>query len=85
MLERLESVKKVGLFKDYTHSPECEFGEITLIYGENGVGKSTIAAILDSLREQNAGEIIRRRSLPGDVAPTVVVTLNGKFLPYRTW
>lgn len=87
MLERLESVKKVGLFKDYTHSPECEFGEITLIYGENGVGKSTIAAILDSLREQNAGEIIRRRSLPGDVAPTVVVTLNGKAYTFngRDW
>lgn len=78
MLERLEGVKKVGLFEDYTHSPECEFGKVTLIYGENGVGKSTIAAILDSLRERNASEIIRRRSLPGDVAPTVAVTLNGK-------
>ncbi len=78
MLEKLDSVKKVGLFDDYTHSPECEFGDITLIYGENGVGKSTIAAILDSLRERNTGEILRRRTLPGDVAPTVIVTLNGK-------
>lgn len=78
MLERFERVNKVGLFEDYTHSPGCELGEVTLIYGENGVGKSTLAAILDSLRERNAGELVRRRSLPGDVAPAVVVRLNGK-------
>lgn len=78
MLERLESVKKVGLFEDYSHSPGRDLGEVTLIYGENGVGKSTLAAILDSLRERNAGETIRRRSLPGDVAPTVAISLSGK-------
>jgi wobble nucleotide-excising tRNase len=78
MLERFETVNKVGLFEAYSHSPGCELGEVTLIYGENGVGKSTLAAILDSLRERNAGELVRRRSLPGDVAPTVVVRLNGK-------
>ncbi len=78
MLERFESVNKVGLFEDYSHSPGSDLGEVTLIFGENGVGKSTLAAILDSLRERNAGEIIRRRSLPGDVAPTVAVSVSGK-------
>lgn len=78
MLERFESINKVGLFEDYSHSPGRDFGEVTLIYGENGVGKSTLAAILDSLRERNGGEIIRRRSLPGDVAPTLAVSLSGK-------
>ncbi|MGA3071319.1 MAG: AAA family ATPase, partial [Terracidiphilus sp.] len=87
MLERFESVKKIGLFEDYAHSPGREFGEITLIYGENGVGKSTLAAILDSLRERNAGEIIRRRSLPGDVAPTAAVKMNGQVYTFdgRDW
>jgi len=87
MLERFDTVKKVGLFDDYAHSPGREFGDVTLIYGENGVGKSTLAAILDSLRERNAGEIIRRRSLPGDVAPTVAVRMNGKVYSFdgRDW
>jgi wobble nucleotide-excising tRNase len=87
MIERFESVNKVGLFEDYSHSPGRDFGEVTLIYGENGVGKSTLAAILDSLRERNAGEIIRRRSLPGDVAPTVAVSLSGKVYTFdgRDW
>ena len=78
MLERFESINKVGLFEDYSHSPDRDLGEVTLIYGENGVGKSTLAAILDSLRERNPAEIIRRTSLPGDVDPTVAVRLNGK-------
>lgn len=87
MIERFESVNKIGLFDAYSHSPGRDFGEVTLIYGENGVGKSTLAAILDSLRERNAKEIIRRRSLPGDVAPTVAVSLNGKVFTFdgRDW
>ena len=80
MLERLDAVRKIGLFDQYAHSAGCEFGELTLIYGENGVGKSTVAAILDSLRERNAAEILRRKSLPGDITPTVTVTVGGK--PY---
>lgn len=78
MLELFSRISKVGLFEDYTHASGCEIGEVTLIYGENGVGKSTLAAILDSLRERNAPEIIRRRSLPGDVSPSVVVRVNAK-------
>lgn len=78
MFEQFGAVRKVALFEDYTHSPGCELGEVTLIYGENGVGKSTLAAILDSLRERNPGELLRRRSLPGNVTPIAVVRLNGK-------
>lgn len=95
MLERFESINKVGLFDNYTHSPECDFNEVTLIYGENGVGKSTLAAILDSLRERNAEEIKKRRTLPGNITPTVSVRMNNKVyffngcdwddkLPYET-
>jgi wobble nucleotide-excising tRNase len=78
MIERFEKITKTGLFEDYTHAPGCEFGEVTLAYGENGTGKSTLAAILDSLRERNAKEIIRRCSLPGDVPPAIVVRMGGK-------
>ncbi|MHB8834376.1 MAG: AAA family ATPase [Candidatus Methylomirabilia bacterium] len=82
MLERFETITKVGLFDLYTHSSSCEIGQVTIIYGENGVGKSTLAAILDSLRERNPTEIIRRRSLPGDISPSVSVTMNGKLFTF---
>jgi wobble nucleotide-excising tRNase len=78
MLDRLDIVRKVGLFDDYIHLPECSFGEVTLIFGENGTGKSTIAAILDSLRECNPAEILRRKSLPGDASSFITVVLDGE-------
>jgi wobble nucleotide-excising tRNase len=87
MIEKIDSIKQVGLFSDYSHSKGREFGDVTILYGENGVGKSTIAAILDSLRERNGAEIVRRRSLPGNVAPTVAVTISGKCYTFdgRDW
>src|SRR5258708_2648480 len=78
MLERFQSISKVGLFYQYSYSADCDFGEITLIYGENGVGKSTLASILDSLRERNPAEIIRRRSLLGNEAATAKIGINGR-------
>jgi len=78
MLEKFELIRKIGLFEDYSSSQEGDFCEITLIYGENGVGKSTLAAILDSLREKNANELIKRRTLSADVPSTVIVSLDGK-------
>jgi wobble nucleotide-excising tRNase len=83
MLQRIEWVSNVGLFRDYKHSFKCELGEVTVIYGENGVGKTTLAAILDSLRERNASEIIRRRSLPGNAPPTVAISMNDKVYTFK--
>jgi predicted ATPase len=48
MLDRFETIRKVGLFQDYAHAPGRELGNVTLIYGENGVGKSvTVHALVN--------------------------------------
>ena len=87
MFEKFELIQKIGLFKDYSYSQGCDFREVTLIYGENGVGKSTLAAIFDSLREKNANELVKRRTLPADVPSTVIVSLDGKNYKFdgRDW
>ena len=77
MIGRFDRLAKLGLFEDYTHAVGCELGKITLVFGENGVGKSTLAAALDSLREKNPTEVLRRRSLPGDTPPTLTICVNG--------
>ena len=77
MLEGIRFIKSLGLFADFAQVPGTDFAELTLIFGENGVGKTTIAAILDSLRERDALAIIRRRSLPGGAAPSCAVGLDG--------
>jgi wobble nucleotide-excising tRNase len=78
MLERIDFIKNVGLFADHTQQPGTDFDELTLVFGENGVGKTTVAAIIDSLRERNPGTIVRRRSLPGHADPTCGVSVDGK-------
>ncbi len=77
VLEHIDYIKNVGLFTDCAHDPGAEFQELTLIFGENGVGKTTIAAILHSLRERNPATITCRRSLPGHATPTCGVSLDG--------
>jgi hypothetical protein len=77
VLERISHIKNVGLFADHTQVSGTDFSDLTLIFGENGVGKSTIAAIIDSLRERSAITITRRRSLPGHEIPTCVVSVDG--------
>lgn len=77
MLEHIDFIKNIGLFSDHAQEPDTEFKELTLVFGENGVGKTTIAAIIDSLRESNPTTITRRRSLPGHATPTCCVSLDG--------
>ncbi|MBE0418103.1 MAG: AAA family ATPase [Coriobacteriia bacterium] len=77
MLERIGFIKNIGLFADHTQEPGTDFTDLTLIFGENGVGKTTIAAIVDSLRESTAVTITRRRSLPGHEVPTCSVCVDG--------
>ena len=50
---------------------------MTVIYGENGVGKTTLAAVVDSMRESSPEAMVRRRSLPGTIPPEASVTLDG--------
>jgi wobble nucleotide-excising tRNase len=78
VLESVDSIKNVGLFDDHTQAPGTEFTELTLIFGENGVGKTTVAAILDSLRERNPVTITRRRTLWGQDGPACAVRLDGE-------
>jgi len=79
VLERIDRLKNVGLFRDYSRTAdECDFRLFTLIFGENGVGKSTLSAVLDSLRERAPVTLIRRRSLPGNLPAEAVVTIGGK-------
>lgn len=51
MLERIEEIKGVGLFHDANGKPH-KFQKATVLYADNGRGKSTLASILRSLSEE---------------------------------
>jgi len=58
MINKVIHIKNVGKFTDYsvntTPTWNGEFKSITLIYGQNGIGKTTFTSILKSLKENDA-------------------------------
>ena len=58
MISKVIHIKNVGKFTDYsvntTPTWNGEFRHITLVYGQNGIGKTTFTSILKSLKENDA-------------------------------
>ncbi len=63
MLERLSLLRNVGRFDSVDAGRQLPFSKLTLIYAENGRGKTTLAAILRSLQTGDANLIDERHTL----------------------
>ncbi len=61
MIEKLISIKGLGLLEAVT--TPTDFGQVTLIYGENGKGKSTFASLLRSAASGIATELESKTTL----------------------
>ncbi|ORE91673.1 Hypothetical protein ATO13_18815 [Stappia sp. 22II-S9-Z10] len=59
-LRKIIDIQKVGRFEKLTAPGSMRFSQVTLIFGENGWGKSTLADILRSLA-RNRPEIVKGR------------------------
>ncbi|MGE8519055.1 MAG: AAA family ATPase [Alcaligenes faecalis] len=70
MLERISEIKGIGLLHDANGKPHlCR--KATLIYGDNGRGKSTLATILRSLSTGDGSLLSHRKTLDGIFPPEV--------------
>lgn len=74
MLRKFIAIKNVGRFKNSAVQGNPQLAKHTLIVGANGYGKTTICAILRSLKTGDAAYIIGRKTL-GVAAPTSVELL----------
>ena len=63
MINHLQLIRNVGRFDSVTTAANIALGRLTLIYAENGRGKTTLAAILRSLATGDAIPIVERRRL----------------------
>src|ERR1035437_4421652 len=72
MLERFEQVQGVGLLHDANGKP-FKWQKATLIYADNGRGKSTLASILRSVTTGDASLIAARSTVDGTLPPSVVL------------
>lgn len=71
MLERIHRVKGIGLLHD-ADGRQHGLKKASLIYADNGVGKSTLASIIRSCASNNPDLIIRRRTIDGNNQSEVV-------------
>lgn len=73
MIKRIKEISSLGRFSHLQAAP-FEFGPLTLLYGENALGKSTLADILSCLQTRDSAVIELRRTVPaGSRNPLVVI------------
>jgi len=70
MLERIHQVKGIGLLHD-ADGRQHTLKKATLIYADNGVGKSTLASIFRSCASNDPDLIRRRKTIDGTCQPEV--------------
>ncbi len=72
MLERIEEIQGIGLLHEANGKP-FTFKKATLIYADNGRGKSTLANIFRSLSVGNTGLLTARRTVDGTLPQKAVL------------
>lgn len=78
MLEKLISIKGVGRFQNCKAAGDVSFGKNSLVFAENGRGKTTLCAILRSLQTGMPAYILGRQTIGGtENPPEVQIRLNG--------
>lgn len=68
MINKVEYLTSIGKFRNYTAAGQVNFRKLTLIYGDNGGGKTTLTSVFRSLTT-NKPEIVRSRISTNNTAP----------------
>lgn len=82
-LEKIVSIKNVGRFLNCAAAGDVTFRRYTLVFAENGRGKTTLCAILRSLQSGEPGHIAGRRTLGEPNAPEVRLLVGGVAAVFR--
>ena len=65
MLKRISTIKNIGTYKD-CNGRQSQFEKLTLVYGRNTYGKSTLGDIFSSLKSGESATLCARKSIPDD-------------------
>ena len=77
MINRLQLLRNIGLFDSVSVGANISLAPLTLVYAENGRGKTTLAAILRSLATGDPIPIGERRRLAALHPPHIVLDCDG--------
>ena len=78
MIEKIDLLRNIGQFDSVNPPGNIAFSPFSLIYAENGRGKTTLAAIFRSLESGNPELINERQRLGSNRPPHVVVSHDGQ-------
>ncbi|MBU1182157.1 MAG: AAA family ATPase [Proteobacteria bacterium] len=84
MIEKFISIKNVGKFADYSASGDTTFRKLTLIYGENGGGKTTLTNILRCLQADDPTLLTQRKTLGGTGTLGATILISGSPSKFQT-
>lgn len=73
MLLRLDALEHIGRFAKLKHKAE-PFTGLTLVFGRNGYGKSTLCAVLRSVSDNDPNHIATRKRLQSTADPRIQTT-----------
>ncbi|HEX4768155.1 MAG TPA: AAA family ATPase [Lichenihabitans sp.] len=87
MLERIQLLRNIGQFDSISAGAQLPLAKLTLIYAENGRGKTTLASIFRSLGTGAADLILERQRLGAANPPHVVLSIAGRTVQFcnGTW
>ncbi len=77
MINKIKLLRNIGQFHSADGARNIDLGRLTLVYSENGRGKTTLAAVLRSLATGDPVPIAERRRLAAQNHPHVVLDCGG--------
>lgn len=77
MVRLFQLLRNIGQFDSVNAGAELPLARLSVIYGENGRGKTTLSAILRSLASGAAAPIVDRHRLGAAHPPHVVLDIDG--------
>lgn len=77
MLKKLQLLRNVGQFENVTAGASLPLKRLSLVYAENGRGKTTLSAVLRSLATGDSVHLHERKRLASQHAPHVVIDCDG--------
>jgi wobble nucleotide-excising tRNase len=78
MLSAINLLRNVGQFDSVSPGTSAPLEKLTIVYAENGRGKTTVASILRSLSLGDPNFVLERHRLGASNAPHIVLSINGQ-------
>src|SRR5690554_278398 len=83
MIEKVVSIENLGIFRKAVAKGDVSFRKLTLLFAENGCGKTTLCSILRSLKTGESKYISERKALGSTSSSSVNLRINGKTTKYE--